>query len=518
MPWPASTSPPTPTAPAGPERDALAGQARIALRAAADRAASLGANEQALHFCEQALTVASDPTDQAILHEQAADSAAAVQGIETATPHYRAAIELRAKIGDRVGEARATASFARALIDVYRFNDGIALLTTAADRFADMAEDPGVVAMNGQLARAWFLTNENAKAVEVADRVLAIAERSNLVDIVADTLITRGSALAGVGRRYEGIGAIEAGQRLAAIHSLHDTVGRAFTNLASFRADEDPRSALEAAREGIEVSRRLGMRSFQLMDNAVTSAVRTGEWDWAETELEPMLGDDIEPVVRAVMISDAITIRAYRGESTDRLVADGGALPAEPGDLVKPATIAWTQAILAFIGGRFDVARREFFGYADVFAAGGDEATLFAARCDILARDAGLARKDIAEMDASPRRGRAIDADRATIHAGIAALEGRTAEALAGYRQALGVWRDLGLVWDEALCAIDMATVLDPTEPEVRSAGEAAREILVRLRAIPFIERLDAALARVVPSVGRSATVNETATSAAQTT
>src|SRR4029077_7849978 len=101
-------------------------------------------------------------------------------------------------------------------------------------------------------------------------------------------------------------------------------------------------------------------------------------------------------------------------------------------------------------------------------------------------------------IDASPRRGRAVDNDRATIHAGIAALEGRTAEAMAGYRQALGVWRDLGLVWDEALCAIDMATVLDPSEPEVRAAGEAAREILVRLRAVPFIERLDAALARVV--------------------
>ena len=40
-----------------------------------------------------------------------------------------------------------------------------------------------------------------------------------------------------------------------------------------------------------------------------------------------------------------------------------------------------------------------------------------------------------------------------------------------------------------------MAILLDPADPEVRAAAEAAREILVRLGAAPFIERLDAALA-----------------------
>ena len=199
------------------------------------------------------------------------------------------------------------------------------------------------------------------------------------------------------------------------------------------------------------------------------------------------------------------------GEPTDALVADYRALPADPGDLVKPAGTAWSQAILAFAGSRFDVARREFLSFKDIFPAGGDEATLFASRCDILAGHAELARADIAQIDASPRRGRAIDADRVTIHAGIDALDGRTAEALAGYRQALGVWRDLGLVWDEALCAIDMATVLDPTDPEVRAAGEAAREILVRLRAVPILARLDAALARVAAPTGRTAAVPEAA-------
>jgi hypothetical protein len=85
-------------------------------------------------------------------------------------------------------------------------------------------------------------------------------------------------------------------------------------------------------------------------------------------------------------------------------------------------------------------------------------------------------------------------------------LEGRPADALPFYREALRCWRDLDLAWDEALCAIDMATLLDPADPEVRAAAEAAHEILVRLGAAPFIARLAAALAHSSGPTGSPAT------------
>ena len=47
-------------APEGPEADALGVQARIALEAAAERAAALGSHEQAVTFLRQALTVTTD--------------------------------------------------------------------------------------------------------------------------------------------------------------------------------------------------------------------------------------------------------------------------------------------------------------------------------------------------------------------------------------------------------------------------------------------------------------------------
>ena len=82
----------------------------------------------------------------------------------------------------------------------------------------------------------------------------------------------------------------------------------------------------------------------------------------------------------------------------------------------------------------------------------------------------------------------------AGIRAGLAALAGRPDESLGLYREVIPAWRALGLPWDEALVGIDMATLLDPSHPEVRATAASSREILVRLEARPFIERLDAAL------------------------
>ena len=57
------------------EADALARQARIALRAAADRAIALGSYEQALGFLRSALTVASEPSEEADLLDRAGRAA-----------------------------------------------------------------------------------------------------------------------------------------------------------------------------------------------------------------------------------------------------------------------------------------------------------------------------------------------------------------------------------------------------------------------------------------------------------
>ena len=98
-----------------------------------------------------------------------------------------------------------------------------------------------------------MLNEEHRRAIAVADRALAAAERADLVDIVADALVTRGTALAALGRGYEGGGAIEAGERLAAAHGRHDTVLRAMGNQHRSLHRHRPRAGLDVARAQLEL-------------------------------------------------------------------------------------------------------------------------------------------------------------------------------------------------------------------------------------------------------------------------
>jgi class 3 adenylate cyclase/tetratricopeptide (TPR) repeat protein len=483
----------------GPERDALAAQSRIALRAAAERAAGLGSYAQAVTFYEQALTVTADREDEALLHERAGECAALIEHVDEAEAHFRAAIDLLSATGDRPGEARATAAFGRALLGAYRFEPALALLEAASKRFAGLGDDPALLLLDSQLARAYMFHEDHVRAVVVTDRVLASAEHLDLVELVADTLITRGTALAWLGRPHEGMGAIETGHRLATRHGLDLTVARALNNLASMSADSDPQAGLEAARTGIALARRLGYRHFQILDNAFVLAIRAGDWDWAAAQVEPMLGDEVETLTRAVALSDIILVRAFRGEPIAEALADLEALPTSGVDPVKSANIAGARASAAFAAAQYDVARAQGHRFAEIFGQASLEGFLISTRCSLLLREPGRAAEDLALVERDERRGAVVSADRMTLRAGLAALEGRADDALALYRESLRAWRDLGLPWDEALCALDMATLLDPAEPEVGAAAEVARAILARLRAKPFLERLEEAIHRQLP-------------------
>jgi class 3 adenylate cyclase/tetratricopeptide (TPR) repeat protein len=482
----------------GPEAEALGAQARISLRAAAERAALLGSHEQALALLEQALGVTNDPVDRAELLERAGQAASAAARHDAAERHLRAAIEAQRGLGDRPGMARATAAIGYALLDAHRTLDALAILEPASAEFADLGADPAVIAVGGQLARALMLAGRNRRAIEVADPVLEAAEHADLVAIVADTLITKGSSLTALGRATEGLALIRGGQAVAESHGLNKTLLRAFINRSVVDASRDPRAALEGVRPGLALARRIGDRSpmFTLLSNGAEFAIRTGEWAWARAELEAALAEELEASDRAEMLGMVVAIRSLRGESSADLMAEMEMHIGATADPTLLVMLNSAAAFEAFGAGRYTDAREALGRVAETSQSNLPDAMGARARAALWLGDVAGARADLAALDASGAHGPAIETQRATIRAGIAALEGRSADALALYRDVLREWHDLGLVWDEALCGIDMATLLDPADPEVRAAADVARGILVRLEAGPFLARLDAAMAR----------------------
>ena len=488
----------------GPEADALGAQARIALSAAADRAAGLGSHDQAVTFLRQALTVTTDPAEEAALLERAGESASAAGHHDEAEVLLQGAVARHRALGDRPAVAQAIATLGQALLSPFRTEQALAILEPAAEEFADLATDPGVIAILGQLARGYMLNEQPEEAISVADRALAAAERADLIGIIADTLVTLGSAHGNAGRGYQGQAEIQGGLDLAERHGLVAVALRARLNLGAL-PNIDPTPALDNNRRGLAESRRLGLRRRVLLflTNGAEAGTWTGDWDWALPELEELLASDLEEADRMPVIEATVRIRGWRGQQVDTLAEELEGLVRDSSDSYTRYSAVVVRADLQLAQGGLDAAAVAYRRAATLSAGNAPNVLTLAARASLLQRDVGGARADLEALEATGAHGPWIDARRISIRAGLAALGGRPAEALGLYADALRGFRDLGVALDEAFTAIEMATLLDPALPEIRDAADVARGILTRLRARPFLDRLEAAMAAAPQPVAR---------------
>lgn len=87
-------------------------------------------------------------------------------------------------------------------------------------------------------------------------------------------------------------------------------------------------------------------------------------------------------------------------------------------------------------------------------------------------------------------------AGRGSSQGSSAGLDGETAAALIAFREARRRWVALGLAFDLAVTAIEMAAALDPAEPEVAAAVDEAREAFRDQGAVSPLALLERTIAR----------------------
>ncbi len=485
----------------GPEAEALAAQARLALRGAAERAAALGSHEQAVTLFEQAVEMTSDTAERAELLERA--YASSDQGIDVQRNMRlaEAALAARREQGDRAAIARAAARVSHVvrgnLGDPERAHE---LAMHAWEEFSDLAETPQGVKVIEALAKSLSTMGRRAEALPLADRMIAIADRLDLLEDLAGAIVSRGQLLLNMDRPSEGMVLMRGGHAMALAGGFRAPELSARTLLTFREQWGEPVEGVRLAREGFDIARQIGstLYGWSMVGNGVVCALRVGEWDWAAAVIEEwipaaMSGSDTPAQISEFYVDRAILTSLRGGDPTSDLeLATTARGPMT--DTQYESYDSWARAWAAFCAGRFEEARSEGLRAAERTVYFYPLAVPLAARAALWAGDP-LSARDAITRGHTSHRGAALSLDKRSIAAGVAALEGHMAEALAMYREVLRGWREIGAAFDEALTVVDMVTFLGADEADMRSAAQWARTTLTRLGAQPFLDRMDAGLA-----------------------
>ncbi|HJP88202.1 MAG TPA: adenylate/guanylate cyclase domain-containing protein [Candidatus Limnocylindrales bacterium] len=482
------------------EAAALAAQARIALRGAADRAASLGSFGEARTFYEQALEVTTDPADRAELHTRASE--AALQGIdpEPIMRHLEAAVAERRRTSDREQICFAVAALALQTTGVMTDPAaGLAMALAAWEEFSDLEQTRAGVELMSVIGRSYHGLNEAGKALEWVERYLPIAERLGDLEQITRGIQRKGTSLCNTGRPREGIVLLRGAHQLALANDFGQLEEGCRVLLTFFDQWGDPAGGLALGREGLEIGRKRGSRQYQflMVGNTSWCATRVGEWDWAVPLLDEWVDSEMLDQYRFEFVIVRAVIRALRGIDTTAELHDAAGMLEGVTDPQYLSYLAHARAVNALARGDFATAVREAEDaptHADYFSP---LSLPVAARAALWAGDAGAASRLLATDRESGFWGSALEIDRSRTAAGIAALEGRTGAALPAFLEAIRAYEALGLPFEAAAAAVDMAVTLPDAASSAAAAAAiaTARETLTRLGAQPFLDRLDAASA-----------------------
>jgi class 3 adenylate cyclase/tetratricopeptide (TPR) repeat protein len=478
----------------GPEADALRAQARLALKAAAARAEQLGALVQAVAFLDQALEVALDDADRAEILEQAGLAATRASRSDLAVEILGEAVRLREQLGDPGAIARATYLQGNALAAGRRREEAQQVFEAAIERLGDLGDDPRWVELLAAYGKVLALTGDYPRAHAISSDALARAERLQLAPIAAECLFTLGSSAMFQGRLWEARSLMRGARDVAEQAATDPDFGiRVGMQLAAITALDDPAEAVALQRDIIVRARRIGRSAtvVNTVGNMAEDARRSGDWDLVLAEVAETMQQELDPAGIVVLDASRAGLELLRGGAGSEMVAD----------IERRLEGLEDRDVEA---GKYDLWGLEAFARSDYAGASAQwrqglpmsdyNAPYILPRIgvvSILAGDAGGAREALAALAATGARGRAIDADRATIEAGIAGLSGDREAAIAGYRAGAAAFRDLSLDWDEALLALQAASVLGPRMPEVDAWIDRGREVLQRLGATPILDQLE---------------------------
>jgi class 3 adenylate cyclase len=474
-------------APDGPEASALAGQARIALRAAAERAKDLGSRDQATAFLESAARLPGDETEQLALLEAAADVAAASSRLAKADALYTEVRDRALTGGDRSRAARATARLGSTVMSIDQTR-ARALLEQAIVEFEDLGpDDIEVLRFRSALFRLDVRQGHNRGVVDGVESIAEAAERTRDEAMVLELLTARGAGLPSAHRPVEAIVLLEGIFRRAAAAGLTEIADRARINLSVTVADDDLRYGRDVALEGLEDAIARGARSdaAYFASNSAEFDLHLGNLVAAAERMERILALELEGGDRSMNLATQTAVGLVMGRSSVTIdeVAD-----AIAGTQVSLHDDMRVWAALVAGDGATMVQRGLAMAREDELNA--PFAYLRVAIGAALVGDAASARAAADELRAYGRWGRVVAATMASTEAIALILEGNRDAGSAAGRDALERLRTEGIRFSEAIVTLGLGVALGDEEPGP-SYVQRARALLDDLGAKAVVAMID---------------------------
>jgi tetratricopeptide (TPR) repeat protein len=483
--------------PTGPDGEAVAGQARIALRAAADRAISLGSLEQAVALLRRAREVTADAGEHGELLERIGTALRDQGAYDEAVETIQEAVRMARDRNDRVSIVRATALLGATYNAAFRADEGVPILGAAVEEFEDLAPHAALTLLWSIYARSTADVDE-VTSLAYADRALAAAERTDEIAIVADALVTKGSVLAFAGRWREGTGLLEVARGLAVAHGLPLTGVRAANNLVGALIENDPAKAVQVGRAGIDLARRYGLRGLMVgtLANTIEASLSLGDWAWIDDQLESIRMDELSATDRVGLLVGRVEIEAIRGRSVAAEGAELEAFLASTGDPTARSAIEIAMAIVAAAEGRLEEARERAVRSADTAVLNEPSAMSLATSASIRLGDVEEARRSLARLEGIGARGPALRADVARLRAALAGVEGRWGEAIVLFQEGWRLLREQQLLFSLAQSQLEYVSVAPLDEPAVEAIAAEARAAFGRMGASAYVRQLEDVLLR----------------------
>ena len=477
--------------------------AEATLVRAGERAATLGANDSAQRYFEQALELAHSPLRAAELHERAGQMATFGSRAPDARAHFEAAIEGFEGMGLTHPAARVRSRLG--LLTWQQEGDiakAIVYMESAFDVLAADERDADLAQLAVSLARPLFFTGRHDEAMARNELALEIAESLELPEVLSHGLNTKGLILSARGRPEEAWLLMSHALEVALTHDLSTAAIRAYINSTALVAMRNrEREALELTLKGRELARKVGDRdSERFLENWVRGIRSTlGEWDLVMADDHPPEADERTDVF---MYTSVVPILAARGELEEARRRLEMARPlADSEEAQNYAGFKAMEAHVLIAEGR---SREALSAAEDVISVREDVAGGLATLGDgyTMALEAAFALGDDAKADEllaivehlpPGELNPFLRATGARFTAQRAARDGDGATAMAGFSAAARIFREIEYSFDLAVVVLEQAEWLagEGRIDEAASLAAEARAIFERLRATPYLERVD---------------------------